>query len=246
MSVEDKSLAQASAEARFDPVTEADRRTEDSITRALLAQFPDHRVVGEEHGTTDGPTAAAGGPDVTWIIDPIDGTRSFISGAPTWGILLGLVIDGEPVAGIMHQPFTEETYVSDPLNGTRLLHKGLVRPLTTRKGTALADAILYSTHHHPLEEAGVLTRFQALAQRCRLQRWGGDCYSVALLAAGTVDIVVDGMLKPYDIVPLIPIVERAGGTVTDLDGRRPMDGASVVVASAHRELHDEVLETLNA
>ncbi len=226
LDVEDKSLADPSGDARFDPVTEADRRTEQSITRALLARFPDHRVVGEEHGTTNRPTEDGRRPDVTWIIDPIDGTRSFISGMPTWGILLGLVIDGEPVAGIMHQPFTEETYISDPTNGSRLLHRGHSSSLATRSTATLSDAIVFSTHPHPLEEAGALPRFLALADRCRLQRWGGDCYSFALLAGGTIDVVVDGMLKPYDIVPLIPIVERAGGRVSDLDGtttdgRRP-------------------------
>jgi histidinol phosphatase-like enzyme (inositol monophosphatase family) len=221
----------------FDPVTEADRAVEALIRERLHARFPDHRIVGEEHGET-------GSGRVTWVVDPIDGTRAFISGMPTWGILLGLVVDAVPVAGIVHQPYTHETWIADPERGARLLRPGQApTPLATRAEARLEDAILYSTHPSLLAADGVLAGYEALAARCRLQRWGGDCYAFALVAQGFIDLMVDGCLKPYDIVPLIPIIERAGGVVTDLDGRTPLAGGTVV-AAASRALHGQAMAAL--
>jgi len=220
----------------YDPVTEADRRIETLIRERLGAQFPKHRIVGEEHGDTGEGTTY-------WIIDPIDGTRSFISGMPTWGILLGLVEDGEPSVGIMHQPFTGETFFADAAGGARFRHNGSETSLHTRADAALADAVLYSTHPSMLQHAGVLGRFDDLASRCRLQRWGGDCYGFALLAQGCIDLMIDGMLMPYDIVPMIPIIEGAGGIVTDLHGNAPLQGGTVV-AAANASLHAAALEIM--
>jgi myo-inositol-1(or 4)-monophosphatase len=220
----------------YDPVTEADKGVETHVRAALTARFPDHQVIGEESGTT-------GAGPISWIIDPIDGTRAFISGMPTWGTLLGLVVDGQPVAGVMHQPFTDETFAADPARGSRFLRAGTERQLRTRTTATLDDAILYSTHPTMLEWAGVLDRFQALSAQVRLQRWGGDCYAFALVAMGTIDLVVDGCLMPYDIVPLIPIIELAGGVVTDLEGRVPMNGGTVI-AAANPDLHAQALAAL--
>jgi myo-inositol-1(or 4)-monophosphatase len=220
----------------YDPVTEADKRIEALLRERLGARFPQHRIVGEEYGDSGEGTTY-------WIIDPIDGTRSFISGMPTWGILLGLVVDGTPVAGIMHQPFTGETYVADPSGGARFRRHGQESPLRSRADARLADAILYSTHPAMLQHAGMLGRYERLAARCRLQRWGGDCYAFALLAQGSIDLMVDSMLMPYDIVPMIPIIERAGGIVSGLDGGSPMCGGTVI-AAANARLHAEALEIL--
>lgn len=220
----------------YDPVTAADRGVEDHVRAALTARFPDHQVIGEEGGTT-------GAGPVSWIIDPIDGTRAFISGMPTWGTLLGLIVDGQPVAGVMHQPFTDETFTADPARGSRFLRAGTERRLRTRRAATLEDAVLYSTHPTMLEWAGVLDRYQALASQVRLQRWGGDCYAFALVAMGTIDLVVDGCLMPYDIVPLIPIIELAGGVVTDIEGRVPMAGGTVI-AAANPDLHAQALTAL--
>ncbi len=220
----------------YDPVTEADRRVEAHVRAAINARFPDHQVIGEEGGTT-------GSGPISWIIDPIDGTRAFISGMPTWGTLLGLVVDGEPVAGVMHQPFTDETFAADPVRGSRFLHAGTERILRTRATATLEDAVLYSTHPTMLEWAGVLDRYRELSSRVRLQRWGGDCYAFALVAMGTIDLAVDGCLMPYDIVPLIPIIELAGGVVTDIEGRVPMAGGTVI-AAANPDLHAEALAAL--
>jgi myo-inositol-1(or 4)-monophosphatase len=231
MSVHDKSPG-----AYFDPVTEADRRIETLIRERLGAKFPAHRIIGEEQGDT-------GFGDTYWVIDPIDGTRSFISGMPTWGILLGLVADGEPVVGIMHQPFTDETFLASATSVARYRHRGSERTLCTRSEATLADAVLYSTHPAMLQHAGLLANFHALAARCRLQRWGGDCYGFALLAQGCIDLMIDSMLMPYDIVPLIPIIERAGGKVTDLFGQAPLQGGTVI-AAANSRLHAEALEIM--
>ena len=220
----------------YDPVTEADKRVEAHVRAAINARFPDHQVIGEEGGTT-------GSGPISWIIDPIDGTRAFISGMPTWGTLLGLVVDGEPVAGVMHQPFTDETFAADPARGSRFLHAGTERILRTRATATLEDAVLYSTHPTMLEWAGVLDRYRALSSRVRLQRWGGDCYAFALVAMGTIDLAIDGCLMPYDIVPLIPIIELAGGVVTDIEGRVPMAGGTVI-AAANPDLHAEALAAL--
>jgi len=231
MTVEDKRPG-----VYYDPVTEADRRVETLIRERLGARFPDHRIVGEEHGDSGEGTTY-------WIIDPIDGTRSFISGMPTWGILLGLVVDGKAVAGIMHQPYTGETWFADSSGGTRFRRDGLEVPLRARADATMPDAILYSTHPDMLRHSGMLAPYEKLARRCRLQRWGGDCYGFALVAQGSIDLMVDSMLMPYDIVPMIPIIEGAGGVVTGLDGRSPLQGGTVI-AAANARLHAEALEIL--
>ena len=221
----------------FDPVTEADRRIEMLIRERLSSQFPDLPIIGEEFG-------ASGAGDSYWIIDPIDGTRSFISGVPTWGILLGLVQEGAAAGGIMHQPFTDETFIAGRGRRAMYRHGGRETPLATRADATLENAVLYSTHPLMLEGMGLLKQFKALTARCRLQRWGGDCYAFALVAQGCIDLMVDAMLQPYDIVPLIPIIEGAGGVVTDLNGKSPLAGGTVI-AAANAALHAAALEIMN-
>jgi histidinol phosphatase-like enzyme (inositol monophosphatase family) len=239
MNIEDKHLRGV-----FDPVTEADRGIELLIRNGLQAIDDKLAVVGEEFGRT-------GAGNSYWIVDPIDGTRAFICGTPLWGILLGLVIDGVPVASIMHQPFTNETFVSDSM-GARLLHRGLVTtlhklvtPLRTSSCRALADAIVYSLDPRLIESVGLTRQFSDLTRQCRMLRWGGDCYSFAMLAHGCIDLVVEAGLESYDIVPLIHLIESAGGVVTDLAGERPMNGG-IVVAAANSELHRAALEILRS
>jgi histidinol phosphatase-like enzyme (inositol monophosphatase family) len=222
----------------YDPVTEADRGIEAFIRDRLRAAFPDYGIVGEEQGTE-------GSSDTYWVIDPIDGTRAFISGMPTWGTLLGLVADGRPVVGVMHQPFTGETWYAAAGRGARLRHGGRELPLSTRRAAMLGDAVLYSTHPSMFRDAALRTRYDGLAARCRLQRWGGDCYAFALVAQGGIDLMVDAQLAPYDILPLVPIIEEAGGVVTDLEGRTPLAGGTVV-AAANAALHAEALALLTS
>ena len=221
----------------FDPVTEADRGVEARIRARIGDRFPDHGIVGEEYGTT------AGSSGWSWIIDPIDGTRAFIMGLPVWGCLLGLLRDGEPVAGLMHQPVLGETFAG---NGTDAwIARGAERrPLRVRADAALEDAVLVATHPE-LFNATDLARYEALAARARLMRYGGDCYNYCLLAHGFVDVVVEDRLKPYDIQPLVPIVRGAGGVVTDRAGHTPRGGA-LVVAAANAELHRQGLDAMGA
>jgi myo-inositol-1(or 4)-monophosphatase len=233
LSVDDKGGA-----AGYDPVTEVDRGIEALLRAGLAARFPGHAIVGEEHGSS-GPADAR----ASWIIDPIDGTRAFISGAPEWGTLVGLRVDGRPAAGWADIPYLGERFSAVGGEGW-FTHGGARRPLRARRAAALADAVLRSTHP-AVFTAGERAAFERLAACVRLQRWGGDCYSYCLLALGHVDLVVEASLQAYDIVPLIPIIEAAGGVVTDLEGRPPLTGG-MVVAAANPSLHEQALAVLRA
>ena len=224
-------------DGRYDPVTEADRGIEAHIRRRLRAAFPDHGIVGEEYGRE-------GSDETYWVIDPIDGTRAFISGMPTWGILLGLVADGRPLVGVMHQPYTGETWYASAGTGARFRQGGGETTLRTRADARLSDAVLYSTHPSMFGDPALREGYEALTARCRLQRWGGDCYAFALVAQGGIDVMVDAGLAPYDILPLVPIIEEAGGTVTDLEGRIPLAGGTVI-AAANAALHAEALAIMS-
>lgn len=220
----------------FDPVTDADRTTERFLRQELSARYPGARIVGEEGGVTgpDGP--------VRWVIDPIDGTRAYITGVPMWGVLLGLVVDGRAAAGWCRQPYLDETFAAVDGRGW-LDHGGERRDLGTRATTGLMEAAMYSTHPSMFSTPWARAAFESLASRVRLQRFGGDCYSYCLLALGAIDLVVEADLQPYDIIPLIPIVEAAGGVVTGPQGASPLDGG-FVVAAATPELHAQALECI--
>ncbi len=235
----------ADGRAGFDPVTEADRAVEAELRDALASRFPDHQIVGEEFGTSgDGP--------VRWTIDPIDGTRAFIIGQPMWGTLLGLQIDEQPVAGWMHLPVLSETFV-----GVGNTDDAEILPSWTRHHTAagiqtvsvgptqlLDDAIVLCTHPEMFAHGPEADAFARVAHQARMVRYSGDCLNYGLLAMGLADAVIENGLAPYDIVPLIPIVEGAGGIVTDRAGDRPVDGG-FVVASATAVLHQAILDELN-
>jgi myo-inositol-1(or 4)-monophosphatase len=222
----------------YDPVTEADRGVEVLLREAIGAQFPEHRIVGEEHGTT-GPADAS----AWWIIDPIDGTRAFVSGMPAWGTLIGLVVDGRAVAGWMHQPYIGELFSG--IDGAGWLERGEERrSLRVRATTDLTAATMYSTHPSMFTTSDEQAAFERISSKVRMYRFGGDCYSYGLLAIGCVDLVVESSMQPYDIVPLIPIIEAAGGVVTDRDGALPLAGG-FIVAAATPELHAAALALVN-
>lgn len=220
----------------FDPVTEADRMTERYLRGELSSRYPAARIIGEEGGVT-GPAGAA-----EWVIDPIDGTRAYITGVPMWGVLLGLVVDGHPVAGWCRQPYLDETFAAIDGRGW-LEHAGRRQDLRTRPTTDLAEASMYSTHPSMFDSPWARAAFDSLAARVRLQRFGGDCYSYCLLALGAIDLVVEAGLQPYDILPLIPIIEAAGGVVTGPRGTTPLDGG-FVIAAASPQLHARAMECL--
>lgn len=223
-------------EGSFDPVTKADREVEAYLRGELMRCCPGFGVIGEEAGTTPGVT------DVNWIIDPIDGTKAFISGFPTWGILVGLQQGERVFAGLMHQPATGELFYGSA-DGAFLEQKGLTLAMQARQQVRLKDALLYCTHEGMFANAENLAAFRRVAAKARLQRFGGDCYSYCMLALGQIDLVIEDTLQPYDIVPLIPIIEAAGGVITDAEGRTPVNGG-FVVAAANRALHEEAMALL--
>jgi histidinol phosphatase-like enzyme (inositol monophosphatase family) len=221
--------------AGFDPVTEADQAAEHAIRRLIEKEFPDHGILGEEHGSV--------GLDrkYVWVIDPIDGTRAFISGIPVWGTLIGLKEDGVAITGLMAQPFTGETFYA--LEGEAFLqHRGKSRKLKCRETENLADATLMTTTP-AMFKGQARARYDALEAKTRLPRYGCDCYAYAMLAAGFIDLVVETWLNPYDIVAMIPIIENAGGVVRTWEGGRP-EGGGNIVAAASEALCEQVMKIM--
>lgn len=231
-------VANKAGEFAFDPVTQADKEAELAIRDILTSAFPDVGFYGEEHA------AIESGSGLTWVVDPIDGTRAFMSGMPLWGTLIGLFDGDKVVLGLMDIPSLEERYTAS--NGLPYLHSRRGRePLVTRKEVPLVDATMYCTTPDMFDTTLSKKRFVSVKEAVRLTRYGGDCYSYALLAAGHVDIVLDCDLQPYDIVALIPIIEAAGGVVTNWDGNSAEDGG-FVVASGSQAIHEQTLELLQA
>jgi myo-inositol-1(or 4)-monophosphatase len=230
LSVSDKGRA-----GSFDPVTAADHAAE-TVMRALIQRsFPDHGIIGEEYGNHR-PDA-----EYVWVLDPIDGTKSFISGMPAWGTLIGLLRHGEPVFGMMSQPFTRERFNGD---GAAARYRGPAgeRALMVRPCEHLADAVLFTTSPRLMNGAD-RTAFGRVEEAVRLSRYGGDCYAYCMLAAGHVDLVIETELKPYDVLPLIPIIAGAGGIITNWEGGSPNGGGRVVVAGDKR-VHAAAMEML--
>lgn len=220
----------------FDPVTDADRAAETAMRAAIGKQFPAHGIVGEEF---DDVIASA---PYTWILDPIDGTKSFIAGIPAWGTLIGLLKDGEPVYGMMSQPFIGERFTGDGALSRYRGPNGL-RKLMTRQCAQLSDAILFTTSPQ-LFGSAEREKFDRVERGVRLSRYGGDCYAYCMVAAGHIDLVIEAGLDSYDIVPLIPIIEGAGGIVTNWQGEPAYDGGQVIAAGDKRA-HQAALELLN-
>ena len=219
----------------FDPVTEADRASEAAMRQLIKRQFPSHGIVGEEYGA-ENPDA-----EFCWVLDPIDGTKAFISGLPVWGTLIGLLHRGQPVLGMMNQPFTRERFWGDGGQARWRGHQG-ERMLKTRPCDSLAQATLMTTSPQ-LIPTDLRGRYEAVERQVRLARYGCDCYAYCVLAAGHVDAVIEAGLKPHDVVALVPIVEGAGGVITTWDGGPAAQGGAIV-ASGDPRLHDTLLETL--
>ena len=223
--------------AAFDPVTEADRAAEVVLRNMIKQTFPTHGILGEEFGSERLDA------ECVWVLDPIDGTRAFIAGLPTWGTLIGLTRGGVAVRGMMHQPFLGERFFGDGASSRLRTARG-ERVLRTRRCDALSDAILATTDPRLFAEGEEQDRFRAVEAAVRMARYGTDCYAYCMLAAGQIDLVVEAGLKPYDIVALIPIVEGAGGVVTAWDGGPATQGGRIVAAGDPR-LHEAVLKDLN-
>lgn len=224
-------------EFTFDPVTAADRDAEAAIRELIAEAYPTHGIYGEEHGRTHGTS------DLYWVIDPIDGTRSFISGVPLWGTLIALNDGQKPVIGMMDQPYTGERFTGRPGHSELVNRQGRIK-LKTSNCTSLDDALLGNTDPAMFRKDAERTAFREISSKVKLRRFGGDCYFYALLAAGTLDLVVEFSLQPYDIQAMMPIIENAGGVVTDWAGGDPQMGGNVV-AAATPELHEATLALLS-
>ena len=223
------------SDSRFDPVTIADQSIEKLLREKISEKFPDHGIIGEEQGVTKGNK-------FTWVIDPIDGTSAFISGSPMWGILIGLTENDKPLLGVMHQPWMKETFYADS-NSSWWAQESSTQQIKTRQTKSLADANLFCTHPSMFTTEKDQKLFKSVADSCQYSRYGSDCYGYCLLSAGFVDLVIEGSLQPYDIVPLIPIIESAGGIVTDWQGKPAVEGGKIV-AAANKTLHESALSLL--
>lgn len=219
----------------FDPVTIADRAGEEAMRALINAEYPDHGILGEEHG----PERLDA--DNVWILDPIDGTRAFITGLPTWGTLIGLRTGGAANLGMMAQPYVKERYAGD---GKTAWYRGPIgqQQLKTRSCSRLEDAVMLTTTPE-LFNADERPVYTAVEAATTLTRYGTDCYGYCMVAAGMADLVIETSLQPYDIVPLVPIIEGAGGVVTTWSGNSPLDGGQILACGDPR-LHEKVLRLL--
>lgn len=221
--------------AGFDPVTAADRAAEVAMRELLAQHRPADGIVGEEFGVTAGTSGRH------WVLDPIDGTRGFLAGTPTWGVLIALNLGAAPILGVIDQPFTGERFTGGPGMAEVTGPLGTM-PLRTRATARLDAAILFTTFPEvgtAEERAG----FEAVARQVQLTRYGMDCYAYALLAAGQIDLVIEAGLNAYDIQAPIAVIEAAGGLVTDWRGGPAYEGGRVL-AAANATLHAAVLEVL--
>lgn len=227
------------AASGFDPVTEADQEIEALIRSGLAAHRPQDTILGEEGDDHEGSS------DWSWIIDPIDGTRAFIAGLPTWCTLIALSHERRPVLSVIVQPFTRETFFglcSDKENRAWHEHDGNVQTLKASRQIDLGRSILTTTDPDLFVDEERRC-FDAIATRAQLVRYGLDAYGYAALALGGVDVVVESGLKPWDMAALIPVVKGAGGSITSWSGHDPMSTGQLI-ASASDELHASCLEQL--
>ncbi len=221
----------------FDPVTVADRAGELAMRAVLASLRPEDGVLGEEFDNTEGVSGR------TWVLDPIDGTRGFISGTPTWGVLIALSNETGPILGLIDQPYTSERFEGTAKHAKMFGPHG-TRQLSTRSTRCIEDAIVFTT----FPEVGTLDEraaFERVSTQAKLTRYGMDCYAYALVASGTVDLVIEAGLNPYDIQAPIAVVEAAGGIVTNWQGG-PAHNGGQAIAAANADIHAAALELLNA
>ncbi len=221
--------------ADWDPVTIADRAAERSMRTLIESRFPDHGILGEEFGSTESAS------DYTWILDPIDGTRAFVVGMPTWATLIGLYYKGQPLLGVMSQPYVDDTFVGNP-HGAWKIHNDEKTRISTSKTLKLRDARIGTTTPHRYHDTDA-TNFEQLRHTATLMRYGGDAYFFCLLAEGWLDIAMDPGLQAYDIAALIPIIRGAGGRVETWDGTNVAQGGNVI-AAASDQLMTEALRIM--
>lgn len=221
----------------FDPVTEADKGAERAIREIIRRERPDDGILGEEFGEEEGTSG------YRWVLDPVDGTRAFITGRHEWGSLIALEREERPVLGIIDQPVLRERFTG--VNGRATMwSQGEETPLHTRRCETLDNAILCATHPSAYFAHGEQAAFRRVEQRVRMSRWGGDCYLFVALAMGFVDLIVESTFHRWDVAALIPIVEGAGGIITNWQGGDCSAGGQILAAGDAR-LHAKAMELLN-
>lgn len=221
---------------RFDPVTVADRLSEERMRAILAARRPQDAILGEEYGAQPGTSG------LTWVLDPIDGTRSYLAGTPTWGVLISVADETGPIYGLIDQPYVGERFEGGFGRAT-MTGPHWTRALATRPARPLSECLIMSTFPEvgtPEEGAA----FHRLSRQCRLTRYGTDCYAYALIAAGHVDLVVEAGLQAYDVQAPIAVITAAGGVVTDWQGRPAHQGGQIL-AAANPQVHAAALAVLN-
>ena len=215
------------------PVTIADKKAEELMRDVIMKSFPEHGIIGEEFGNYNEKA------EYQWILDPIDGTKSFICGALSFGTLIALTKKGNPVLGVINQPVLNQYLIGDneiaELNGINV---------KVRKRTALSDSVLLTTDHLNIQRYKDIDKFNDLINRVKLYRNWGDCYGYYLVATGFADIMVDPIMSVWDSMALIPVIRGAGGTITDYHGNDPIAGQSIIAAGS-AEVHKEVVKILN-
>jgi myo-inositol-1(or 4)-monophosphatase len=214
------------------PVTIADKKAEELMRELIMKQYPDHGILGEEFGEHN---SAA---EYKWILDPIDGTKSFICGTVTFGTLIALVKNNEPILGVINQPILNEFLIGD--NNAALLNGEKVK---VRKCEDLSQAILLGTDYLHIEKYQSKNGFDNLMRKVKYYRMWGDCYGYYLVATGFADIMIDPIMNPWDSLAVIPVIRGAGGRVTDYKGNDAVTGASLVATAG--QIHDEVIRILN-
>lgn len=221
--------------AGFDPVTEGDRAAERAMRAVLAEMRPDDTIIGEEFGRTEGSSG------ISWVLDPIDGTRGFLSGTPTWGVLIAASDASGPIFGVIDQPYIKERFWGG-LGQAQMDGPFGPRPLGVLGSRPLSDSIVFTT----FPEVGSTAEgqgFHDVASKCRLTRYGMDCYAYALLAAGQIDLVIEAGLSNYDVQAPIAVIQAAGGLVTDWQGGPAHEGGRIL-AAAGAEQHAEALKIL--
>ncbi len=214
------------------PVTIADKSTEEKLREMIMKEYPDHGILGEEFGKYNEKA------DYQWILDPIDGTKSFICGAVTFGTLIALLKKGKPVLGVFHQPILNEFLIGD--NKQTYLNDKLVKVKDVKR---IDEAVLLATDHLGIEQFQDLTKFEKLMRKVKIYRQWGDCYGYYLVASGFAQIMVDPIMNIWDSMALIPIIKGAGGKITDYQGNDAIKGNSIIAATPN--IHKEVVRILN-
>ncbi|MFT4076314.1 MAG: histidinol-phosphatase [Asticcacaulis sp.] len=224
------------ADVHFDPVTEADKGAERAIRALINQHYPDHGIIGEEYGSENADA------DFVWVLDPVDGTRAFIAGLPVWTTLIGLRYRGKAMLGVIAQPVLQEVYLGSPL-GSRLVTPMGSTPLKVRPCEALDNAVIGTTDPH-LYAGAEVEAYAALRTATKLVRYGCDAYAFAMVAAGTMDIALETGLKPWDIEAIIPVIENAGGVVSNWRGTAIGPEAGQVIAASSQALLEQALAHL--